>query len=77
MSLVDVVWVFDRWDPARDYPEQVGEIWCCGRHVIKRGATIVCEACNTAVEQVGGRWCVVRINSRSYRCSPVVSEVSG
>ena len=61
MSLHDVVWVFDGWDPARDYPDQVGEIWCCGQHVVMRNSKIVCDACGTVVEQVGGEWRVARV----------------
>jgi hypothetical protein len=57
MTLHDVVWVFDSWDPTRDYPDQVGEIWCCGRHVVMRDARIVCVVCDTVVEQVNDEWC--------------------
>jgi hypothetical protein len=39
----------------------VGEIWCCGQHVVMRGATIACDACGTAVERVNGEWRVARV----------------
>ena len=61
MTLHDVVWVFDGWDPARDYPDQVGEIWCCGRHAVMRDSRILCERCATEVEKEGGEWRVARV----------------
>jgi hypothetical protein len=51
----------DSWDPARDYPEQVGEIWCCGQHVVKRGGKIICDVCGTVVEQEAGEWKVTQV----------------
>jgi hypothetical protein len=61
MTLHDVVWVFDSWDPTRDYPYQVGEIWCCGRHVVMRGGRIACEVCCAVVVEADGKWSICQI----------------
>jgi hypothetical protein len=61
ITLHDVVWVFDGWDPAKDDPDQVGEIWCCGQHVVMRNSKIACDPCGTVVEQEGGNWRVARV----------------
>jgi hypothetical protein len=61
MTLQDVVWVFDGWDPAKDYPDQVGEIWCCGQHAVMRNSKIYCDQCGTVVELEGGEWKVTQV----------------
>jgi hypothetical protein len=67
MTLHEVVWVFDAWDPSPDYPGQVGHIHCCGHLVVMRAGAIACDTCHSVVEQHAGAWRILRIKGRPYR----------
>lgn len=66
MTLREVVWVFDSWDPDRNYPDQVGEIRCCGRLVVMRAGAIACDTCHTVIEEGGNGWRIVRVKGAPY-----------
>ena len=61
MNLHAAALVFDTWKLHPEYPDQVGEIRCCGQTVIQRAGRIACDRCQTAIEQDGAGWRIVKV----------------
>jgi hypothetical protein len=64
MHLHAAALVFDGWSPSPDYSDQVGEIHCCGKSVVMRHGKIMCETCDTLIEQKNGDWTIVRVKGK-------------
>jgi hypothetical protein len=59
--------VFDSWAPDKTYPDEVGEIRCCGNLIVAVNGVLICKTCDTVVDTigVGGKWSVIRVKGRS------------